>query len=1512
MRRGSMLVLVLTMVFSLLAIVPAAAVSTPDTDGKTIEEAEATLASANPFKKQGDGVWIVHLDEAPVATYDGSTRGLDGTSNEVTGEDKLDVDTPESRAYRSHLEAAHAEFISALNTQLDRSVTIRNEYFNAANGVSLWMTWEEANSVAKMDGVSKVAKDTRHTLTTDNGPAWIGAPSAWSGSATGVPTKGEGVIVGVLDTGINPANPSFADVGPIDGYDHTNPNGSGVYFGECSTDPTLCNDKLIGIWSLVPGSPFGGIDDDGHGSHTASTAAGNEVVATVTGPSGISEDRTISGVAPHANIIAYDVCDGEGCNGTAILAGIEQAIADGVDVINYSIGSEDPSDPWSSGDDIGFLAARAAGIFVAHSAGNEGPGYETVGSPMAPWITHVAATTHDRAYLNGLINMSGGDTAPPADIVGLGFTTATAADMDIVYAGDYPATVAGGTANLCGAGGQLDFISPWAPDTFNSNQIVVCDRGTYGRVEKGANVLAAGAGGMVLADNGGGLSGDAHDLPAVHISQTDGDVLKTWLASGSDHKATIQGATLSVDASHADVMAGFSSRGPNRSADFIAPSVAAPGVDIIAAHGTGNEVKWDFVSGTSMASPHVAGVGALMKVLQPSWSPAEVESALMMTGVRDLVKEDGATPADPFDLGGGRVDVAAAANAGLVLKESVGDYEAADPAAGGDPTSLNLASMSDRACVVECSWTRELTATTAGTWNLATTTSGGMTLAVSPSTITLAAGQTATVTVTANVTGAAANRYHFGSVEITGTGPDLHLPIAVQPTTGSIPEIVKITTARDTGSIQADGFESLEITDLRVDIVGLTKADLSQHTLVEDPTSLEVYDDLSQVLVTTIDVPAGSLELIAEVTQSDAPDLDLYLGFDTNGDGIPQEGEQICQSASGTALESCSVEATPGQYWLIIQNWAQPATGLEHGFTVATAIVPDTDLGNMEVTGPDTQPQLEPFSVGVQWDLDATAGDRFYGAFSLGTSSSNPGNIGTVPVRLARVADDVTKTVSASEAVPGDTLEYTITVNPNVTPQDLAYTITDTIPDGMTYVDGSVTGGATVADGVVEWSGVMESPSLAEMFYEVSTPSTNPACDTGFGGYVDLAAFGILPQSSIVGDTSLFTTATSNNPIPFYGDYYNGVSFTDDGFIIFDAPNNYAGAPWTAQETPDADYPNNVLALLWNDFEIFYDDSNPADIGGVSLATAGPDVAIIEYDQVQYFGGSPAVLDMEVVLFSVIDPVFPEIVVAYANVDPAIVAALPTPSSIGVENAAGDAGLSVAFGDPQAVLDEGMVCYDWVGPEFDPVVITYQVTVDGDAPHGVASNQAVHVTDNPGDMAATAVADVAITNLAGISGDARDVLNTVNDVVGDLLENRDEDERWQDVAKLWAAQYYLNQATHSWLWRDDATLGGLGSLALWYMERAADALEDIHKSAGFDEDAEALAQAIAKAAQGLASDAIDDSSTHPSLIERAEKALAKGDKDLAKGDAAKAVRDYREAWILANTWWGWGGGHGRR
>ena len=348
--------------------------------------------------------------------------------------------------------------------------------------MAVWLTAGEAEQLRKLPGVTFVQRDWERELHTDAGPAWVGADSVWSGLPGLSPTKGEGIIVGIIDTGINPSNPSFADIGPVDGHDHSNPWGAGTYVGVCdSTDPSFdptfpCNDKLIGAWGYSTANGAGDARDyDGHGSHTASTAVGNHLDIAVDAPT-ISMPISISGVAPHANIVAYAGC----CAGSSLAAAIDQAIADGVDVINYSIGSSTPSDVWNNFDTVAYLNARTAGIFVAASAGNDGPGAETVGSPAdAPWLTTVGNSTHDRTFENVLSNMAGGDTTPPPDMFGKSVTSGFG-PAPIIHAVDV---------------GDAQCLTPFAAGIC-SGLIVVCDRGSIARVEKGANVLACGAGGV--------------------------------------------------------------------------------------------------------------------------------------------------------------------------------------------------------------------------------------------------------------------------------------------------------------------------------------------------------------------------------------------------------------------------------------------------------------------------------------------------------------------------------------------------------------------------------------------------------------------------------------------------------------------------------------------------------------------------------------------------------------------------------------------------------------------------------------------------------------------------------------------------------------------------------------------------------------------------------------------------------------------------------------------------------
>ena len=746
----------------LIAITVSVSAQTPD------NQPETTDSEVNPYD-----IYIIRLQGDSLATYRGGITGLPATSPKATGSRKLDVNTPRSRAYLDFLSEQHLQFVETAEKRLGREVVMLAEHNVVGNSVAFELSTEEAELVASMPQVRQVTRNFKRQLHTDNGPAWIGASSMWGAPNSCLPEGqcGEGVIIGIIDTGINGDHPSFADIGG-DGYDHTNPNGSGNYKGYCVANPGYCNDKLIGAWDFrQTSSPE---DADGHGSHTASTAGGNFLYDVTLNAPTIQFQRDISGVAPHANIIAYNAC----CFFFDLLSAIDQAVTDGVDVINYSIGGAS-SDPWSDTDAQYFLDAREAGVFVATSAGNSGPGASTLGSPGdAPWLLTVGASTHNRAFLNSIVNATTdqGSTLPQIDgrSVTDGYGPAPA-----VYAGDHGNT-------LCEAG-------IWSSSEF-SGEIVICDRGSNARVEKSQNAADAGAGGMILANdaaNGYGLSGDSHPIPSVHISYVDGVTLKNWLANGdSGHVATIVGTSIEIGSQYADKMASFSSRGPNpASLRVLKPDITGPGVDILAAvHSDGRpQPEIDVMSGTSMSSPHLAGAAALVVQAQPSWSPAEIQSAIMSTAKStEQFKSDGVTPAEPFDLGAGRVDLSVAAEAGFVLDETKANYDASDPGSGGDPSALNHASLAYDQCNGSCTWTRTLESTQAGDWTASSAAPAGLAVNISPSSFSFtAAGETQIITIEAHPFGLATSDWAFAQVDFRETGaaaPDAHFPLAISST----------------------------------------------------------------------------------------------------------------------------------------------------------------------------------------------------------------------------------------------------------------------------------------------------------------------------------------------------------------------------------------------------------------------------------------------------------------------------------------------------------------------------------------------------------------------------------------------------------------------------------------------------------------------------------------------------------------------------------------------------------
>ncbi len=970
--------------------------------------------------------YLIRLQDAAVPTYAGDKPGLAPTAPEPGAQ--LESDSPATRAYVGHLEQAQVEFVQRLERTVGRTVEVPFTYQFAVNGLAAILTPEEAVQIAADPAVASISLDQEREIQTDSGPSWIGADAVWNGMAElGLPenVKGEGIVIGTIDTGISPGNSSFADVGD-DGYDHTNPLGAGNYLGACDPantaqfDPNfVCNDKLIGAYVFGAANDTA-VDYDGHGSHTSSTSGGNVVndVVVTTAAGFVTPPFDISGVAPHANVISYLGC----CTLSGLTAAIDQAIADEVDAINYSIGSDAPSALWSDFDTVGFLNARAAGIFVATSNGNAGPGFATTGSPAdAPWILSVGASTHNRHNGNALTGLTRADATTLPDIPGKSVTGALATPTPLTYAG----TVG----------------DPFCEDATGNaaaftGKIVICDRGgASGRVEKSTNVAAQGAIGFVLvndATHGDSLLGDEYDLPGVFIAFDDGQALKSWLATGSGHVATIAGTTFTIDDARGDIMASFSSRGPNRAVDVIVPSVTAPGVDILAAHSADSYTAdvHGFISGTSMASPHAAGAGALMTQARPDWTPAQMQSALMTTAQTTLLNHDG-TPATPYAQGSGRINVARAIMAGLLFDETPANYEAVNPAEGGDPKTLNLPSFADGQCLGTCSWQRTATVpVNAGapvpsgvTWTASATSDAGMTLSVGLTPATVSPGDSMAISVSANVTGAAPGATLFGRVTLTPSNasvPAVTMPVAVVPTSGILPGSADIETRRNAGSQLITGIESIALTDFTASVGGMVRADQTVGSLSQDPTRGDPYDNLNQVAVHLVEVPEGSTRLVAETFDTEMPDLDMFVGTGTT----PSLATEVCTSTTATAIEHCEVpDPAAGTWWVLIQNWAG-STAQPDAYTLATAAVPADDVGNAGVDGPEGPVAAgEPYDIRFHWDIpEMVAGDRYYGTIVLGSSPGSPGDIGSIPVTLRRAADDVAKTASASEATLGDTV----------------------------------------------------------------------------------------------------------------------------------------------------------------------------------------------------------------------------------------------------------------------------------------------------------------------------------------------------------------------------------------------------------------------------------------------------------------------------------------------------------
>lgn len=668
----------------------------------------------------GNGeVYVVTLEGEPIISYRGDIDGLEATAAE--SDEKIDTTSEVVTSYARHLENKH-DMLLGLVFEHGTYQKIYS-YRHLINGFAVHISPEQAETLRRTPGVKSVDRDWKVRRLTTHTPQFLGLPTGVWPTGGGSDRAGENIVIGLVDSGICPRHPSFAShsaepYGPISSYR-----------GKCETDPdtkvNFCNGKIIGAQHFAKAAIASGafnpsvdfaspMDGDGHGSHTAAIAAGNNGIPVRMGG---HEFGKASGMAPRARIAVYKalyrlfggfVAD--------VVAAIDQAVYDGVDILSLSVGPNGPPSPtkttFLNPFDAALLGAVKAGVFVVQAAGNGGPSPKTLVS-YSPWIASIAAAIDDRSYKNHLF-LGNGKILP-----GLGLSPSTPPNQTYTL-------VAANDVLLDSSVQKYSPTDCQRPEVLNKNlvqgNILLCGysfnfvSGTSSIKKISDTAKALGAVGFVLAvENAapgtkfdpvpvgvpGILITDASkSMDLIHYYNTSTPRDWTGRVKSFQAKGSIGDGLTPILHDSAPQVTLFSARGPNikdfsfQDADLLKPDLLAPGNLIWAAwspNGTdeSNYIGEEFamISGTSMAAPHIAGIAALIKQKHPRWSPAAIKSALMTTSTtldrrgRPILAQQYSdteaikfVEATPFDYGSGHVNPRAALEPGLIFDAGYEDY----------------------------------------------------------------------------------------------------------------------------------------------------------------------------------------------------------------------------------------------------------------------------------------------------------------------------------------------------------------------------------------------------------------------------------------------------------------------------------------------------------------------------------------------------------------------------------------------------------------------------------------------------------------------------------------------------------------------------------------------------------------------------------------------------------------------------------------------------------------------
>jgi subtilisin family serine protease len=981
-------------------------------------------AGVRPVKGQSD-VYLVQLDEAAVVNYSGSKAGYAATKPGFGRQ--LDKTSAAVQGYAQYLEDSHNQLLAEIGAPNAKLYSFRY----ALNGFSASLTADQISRLQQSGRVTRVWLDTEQRVQTNNSAVFLGLEDQSGGLRADLQLRGEDVVIAVIDSGISPSHPSFSDTEDLIPRACTsrwseaswlglflcrsikqNPPTSLLYeapmgfTGICEPGDgfaeTSCNNKLIGARYYVdgflarneldPGEFLSPRDADGHGTHIASTAAGNTVTAELFG----TRIGQITGIAPRARIAVYKACwlkPGEtraSCSTSDLTRAIDDAVADGADIINYSVGSLETE--LDAPDDLALLNALEAGVFSAVAAGNDGPNAATIGSPSgAPWVLTVAASTQSGTNFEEAIDVTAPDNLIQQMAMKEASFTPQLRDREPVT-GELRLVDDGQSFLTDGSPGSIrDACEPLQNEADFSGRIAVIQRGGCDFDVKINRVEQAGAIGAIVYNTNGApivMNSDSNTvgIPAVMVSAADGQTLVDELIAETIISVQITKGTFLESSNNANVMARFSSRGPfSGEPDFIKPDVTAPGVQILAGHSTVVATglageQYQYLSGTSMSAPETAGVAALLKEAHPEWTPSRIKSALTTTAYRGVLKENGTSASDAFDVGAGHIDPNRAVDPGLVFDINYLSY-AAYLCGSDDPPftptdcaildaagfsfagrDLNLPSIGVGELISGDTVIRRVTNVgPAATYTPTLTAPFGVNVSVSPESISLNPGEVGEFSLQFLTQSAELDRWGFGRISWSDGTRTVGSPIAVRPVTLRAPDELRFTGASGSADIPVafgyDGAYLADVHGLRPALTDFCLDDNNEQTpcfVPEDTTNSFSFRFDNGVRAHLIDIPEGQLHarfsLFDEFTDGN-DDLDLYLFFCPDN-----QCTQIAESGSFTSAEEINLTMpAAGTYTALVHGFeTDPVIGGPGAeYTLFAWSFGSVDIaGNLQVTGP--------------------------------------------------------------------------------------------------------------------------------------------------------------------------------------------------------------------------------------------------------------------------------------------------------------------------------------------------------------------------------------------------------------------------------------------------------------------------------------------------------------------------------------------------------------------------------